>query len=74
MKLVPYWAKSWSEFRYYAILKPRERVVMWVAWHLPRKLVMRAYCRVGAYATTGKWSSTVTTEITMMEALRRWNL
>lgn len=74
MKLVPYWAKSWSEFRYWRITKPSEKLLLWFVGKLPRKLVMRAYCRVGAYATTGQYSDTVTTEITMMEALRRWDL
>lgn len=50
-----------------------ERLWMWVAWHLPRKLVKWCYIRVGAHATTGEHSSMVVPELTMMDALKRWN-
>lgn len=45
---------------------------MWVAWHLPRRLVMWCYVRVGAHATTGQYSATVVPDLPMMEALKRW--
>lgn len=50
-----------------------QRLVMWVAWHLPRYLVMWCYIRVAAHATMGKYGNTVVTELTMMDALKRWD-
>lgn len=50
----------------------KERCLVWVAWKLPRDLAMWVYIRVGAYATTGKYADTIVTELTMMEALERW--
>lgn len=51
-----------------------ERFWIWLAWSLPRRLVARAFCRVVAHATTGKYGSTVLPELTVTEALRRFNL
>jgi hypothetical protein len=45
----------------------------WVASKLPKWLVMRATVRLAVYATTGKYSSTVVPELTVMEAIRRWS-
>lgn len=50
----------------------RDRLAMWLAWRLPRRLVRWAYIRVGAAATTGQYSDTVVPEISMMDALGRW--
>lgn len=57
----------------YNITRKLERFTCWIAYKLPRKLVMRCYFRVIAHATTGKYSSTVVPELTAMEAIDRWN-
>ncbi len=44
----------------------------WIAWKLPKNLVHWCAIRLIAYATTGKYSNTVITEIKAVEALRRW--
>lgn len=49
-----------------------ERSSMWVAWHLPHRIVMWCYVRVGAYATAGQYENTLVSELTMMDALKRW--
>lgn len=49
-----------------------ERMLMFVVWRLPRVVVKWAYIRVGAHATTGKYEKTVVPELSMMEALQRW--
>lgn len=49
-----------------------ERVWMWIAWHLPRTLVMWAAVRLMAWATTGEYSNTVVPDLTAMDALKRW--
>lgn len=48
------------------------RVALQVAWLLPRRVVTHAYCRVGAHATTGRYSGTVVPDLSMMDALQRW--
>lgn len=50
-----------------------ERVSMKLAWLLPRRVVMWAYVRVGAHATTGRYGNTVVPELSMMDALKRWD-
>ncbi len=58
--------------RRYLLAKRKEKAVMWMAWHLPKKLVMWCYYRVAANATTGQYGNTVATELTMMDAIQRW--
>jgi hypothetical protein len=53
--------------------RQRERLVMWVAWHLPRHLAYWAFVRVAAAATTGEWSGSVPDQVSVMEAMRRWD-
>ncbi len=52
----------------------REKLLMWIAWHLPRDLVMWCYVRVGAHATTGKFGGEIVPEVRMMDALQRWTM
>ncbi len=49
---------AWLDRRY-LLTKRREKVTMWVAWHLPRSLVMWCYYRVAAHATTGQYGDTM---------------
>jgi hypothetical protein len=58
----------------YEIHKRAEKLMRWFVWKLPRKLVMWCYIRVAAHATTGKFGNTIVPEITMMEALQRWDV
>jgi hypothetical protein len=51
----------------------RERMLMAVAWRLPRSLVSWCAIRVAAHATTGRYGDTVVPELGAMEALRRWD-
>lgn len=59
--------------RAYLISRKREAFIRWIAWKLPKKLVMWSYIRVGAHATTGQYENTVVPELGMMEALDRWD-
>lgn len=56
----------------YEIDKRKDKAIMWIAWHLPKRLVMWCYYRVGAHATQGKYGNTVVTELSMMDAIQRW--
>ena len=50
-----------------------EKIWMWIAWHLPRTLVMWCAVRVGSHATTGQYSSQVVPDLSFMDALKRWD-
>ena len=52
--------------------KIREKFVMWIAWKLPRYLVMWCAVRVVAHATQGEYGSTIVPELSAMDALKRW--
>lgn len=49
-----------------------ERFWTWLAWRLPRKLAYWATIRVGANATTGKYSNQVVPELAFTDVLKRW--
>lgn len=49
-----------------------ERIWIWVAWRLPRPLVMWATVRLIAHATQWQWSSQEVPALTAMDALNRW--
>jgi hypothetical protein len=65
-----YWM-HWHNVRYEAG-RQGDRLLMKIAWTLPRRLVMWCYVRVGAHATTGEYSKTVVPELSMLDALGRW--
>ena len=46
---------------------------MWLAWKLPKRLVMWAAVRVGAHATQGKYENQVVPDLTFLDALKRWD-
>ena len=56
----------------YRVRRNQEKIVRWVVWHLPKKVVMWAYFRVLAHATTGKYGTTVVSDITAMDAVDRF--
>ncbi len=50
----------------------KEKVLMWIVWRLPKKIVMWCAVRVGAHATTGKYERQIVPELNFMDALKRW--
>ena len=50
-----------------------ERIWMWIAWRLPRTLVMWCAVRIGANATQGEYSSQVVPDLSFMDAMQRWD-
>lgn len=44
----------------------------WIAWHLPKQLVLWAAVRLMSHATIGKYSDQVVPELTCLEALKKW--
>lgn len=57
----------------YRLYKIRKAIPQKIAWLLPKSVVMWAYLRVGAHATTGKYGSVIVPEVSMMDALDRWS-
>ena len=49
-----------------------ERLWMFLAWRLPRPLVMWCAIRLIANATQGPYSQQIVPDLPAMEALRRW--
>lgn len=50
-----------------------EKFWMALAWKLPKKLVYWAAIRVFANATGSKYGKTVVVQLTVMDALKRWD-
>lgn len=65
--------KGWQFEYQYQARKSSEMVLRAIAWALPRKIVMWAYIRVVAHATTGKYGNTIVPELSAMDALKRWD-
>lgn len=56
----------------YQIAKYKEKALMFIAWRLPKSLVMWCAVRVGANATQGNYSNQVVPDLKFMDALKRW--
>jgi len=52
--------------------RTKERVSMWIAWHLPKYIVLWCAYRVAAHAVSGKWENEEVPSVTMMDAIARW--
>lgn len=57
----------------YEVRRKIERATIWVVWKLPKSLVYWSAIRVGANATTGKYSDQVVPDLLFMDALKRWD-
>jgi hypothetical protein len=49
-----------------------EKIVMAIAWKLPKRLVMWCGYRIGANATQGQFGNTVVPDLKFMDAMARW--
>jgi hypothetical protein len=50
-----------------------DKLVMHLAWKLPRRLVYWCGIRLMASATTGKYDTQVVPDLLAMDALKRWD-
>lgn len=50
-----------------------EKLLIFIAWRLPKQLVMWCAVRVGAHATQGPYSNQIVPDLPFMDALKRWN-
>ena len=51
----------------------KEKIFRWLADRMPSMLVYFCGVRIFAHATTGIYSDEIVPEVTMMEALMRWD-
>ena len=49
-----------------------DKICMFIAWRLPRRLIMWCAMRLGANATQGKYETQIVPELTFMDAVGRW--
>ena len=61
-----------SEFVYWYIRRPLQRIPYWIAARMPRWLVYHCGIRLVSHATTGKYNKQIVPELTAMDALDRW--
>ena len=57
----------------YELRKIKESVAIFIAWRLPRYLVMWCAIRLIAYSTQGEYGNTIVPGLTAMDALQRWD-
>lgn len=50
----------------------KEKIVMWIAWRLPKSIVYWCSIRLGANATQNKYSNQIVPELLFIDALKRW--
>ena len=50
-----------------------EKLSIWIAWKLPRRLVYWCAIRLMVNATRGKWDSQIVPDLTAMDSLKRWD-
>lgn len=50
----------------------KDGIAQWLAWHLPRRVVMWCAVRVAAHGTQGQWSNQEVPTLTAMDAIERW--
>lgn len=57
----------------YDMHKVPEKLWVWIAWHLPRQLVLWCAVRLMAHATTGQYGSQEIGTVSILDALNRWD-
>ena len=50
----------------------RERVVTWIAFHLPREIAYWCYIRVASSATVHDYPERTPDQVNIMEAMEAW--
>lgn len=56
----------------YEVNKIKEKLMMWIAYKMPKWLVYYCAIRLGSHATTGKYGHTIVPDMPFMVALKRW--
>lgn len=56
----------------YQLAEFKEKVAIFIAWRMPKSLVMWCSIRLMANATQGKYSNQIVPDLLAMDALKRW--
>ncbi len=51
-----------------------DKIYMFLAWHMPKRLIMWCAMRIGANATQGKYDTQIVPDLKFMDAIDRWKL
>lgn len=51
-----------------------EKLIIAIVWRLPRRVVMWAAIRLMAHATVGQWGNEHPDSVSIMAALKRWDI
>lgn len=49
----------------------KEKIVTWIAWHLPKSIVYWCTIRAGVHASTGEYSNQIVPEMHFTDVLQR---
>jgi hypothetical protein len=49
-----------------------ENITIWIAWHLPRSLVMWCAVRVAVHAIQDQYADQEVPDLKFMDAIERW--
>jgi hypothetical protein len=52
--------------------KNLDKIAQWLAWHMPKRLVMWAMIRAIAYSTQGPWSKESMAAVYAIDVVGRW--
>jgi hypothetical protein len=67
------WLNDLRSFWGYEVMdKGRTRLALWLTWRLPRRVVYWSAIRLLAETTTGRWGETLVPELTVLDAVKRW--
>jgi hypothetical protein len=50
----------------------REKTLLYIVWKLPKEIVYWSFIRVSAHATTGQYGKHNPHDVSIMDALERW--
>jgi len=56
------------------LMNPKMRAKMWIVDHLPRWVIYYAIARAGVYASTGKYSGQDVSVLSLIDAMKRWEI
>ena len=58
----------------YKLAKVKEKLLIFIAWKLPKSIVYWCSIRLGVNATQGNYSNQVVPDLLFMDALKRWEM
>ena len=53
-------------------MSAKDKIAIWIAWKMPKRIVHWCAIRVAAYATQGKYTTQIVPDLTAMDATDRF--